>query len=153
MLRGHVARQRGGRQCILSAITAEAARHYGPYVRPSPLAYVMGHGPRGSSGSLPERGVQGRAWMRVSTRPLLKPVSSPSRDLAKARALLGGTWGLPEGPGMPSWELRTCTHRGPVSYCGGPDPMMHPGMYYLSLPRGAFRPAHVVGSGAVLCVT
>jgi hypothetical protein len=42
---------------------------------------------------------------------------------------------------------------GPVSYCGGPDPMMHPRMYYLSLPRGAFRPAHVVGSGVILRVT
>jgi hypothetical protein len=30
--------------------------------------------------------------------------------------------------------------------------MMHPGAYYLSLPRGALRPAHVVGSGAVLRV-
>jgi hypothetical protein len=54
---------------------------------------------------------------------------------------------------MPSWELRTCTHMGLVSYCGGPDPMMHPRMYYLSLPRGAFRPAHVVGSGVILRVT
>jgi hypothetical protein len=83
----------------------------------------------------------------------LRKPKAPNRDLAKARTLLGGTWGLPEGPGMPSWELWNCTHRGPVSYCGGPDPMMHPGMYYLSLPRGAFRPAHVVGSGAVLHVT
>jgi hypothetical protein len=149
MLRGHVVRQRCGRRRVLSAINAEAARRYGPYVRSIPLAYVTGHGPRGSSGSLPERGAQGRAGTRVSTGPLLKPGSSPSR----VRALLGGTWGLPEGPDMPSWELRTCTHRGPVSYCGGPDPMMHPGMYYLSLPRGAFRPAHVVGSGAVLRVT
>jgi hypothetical protein len=54
---------------------------------------------------------------------------------------------------MPSWEPQTCMHRCPVSYSGGPDPMMHPGMYYLPLPRGAFRPAHVVGSGAVLRVT
>jgi hypothetical protein len=30
--------------------------------------------------------------------------------------------------------------------------MTHPGVYYLSLPRGAPRPAHVVGSGAVLRV-
>jgi hypothetical protein len=30
--------------------------------------------------------------------------------------------------------------------------MMHPVMYYLSLPRGALRPAHAVGSGAVLRV-
>jgi hypothetical protein len=131
MLREHVARQRGGRQCVLSIINAEAARRYGSRVRPNLLAYVMGHKPRGSSGFLPERGAQGRAWTRVSTGPLLKSGSSPSRDLAKARSLLGGTWGLPEGPGMPSWEPRTCMHMGPVSYCGGPDPMMHPGVYYL----------------------
>jgi hypothetical protein len=31
--------------------------------------------------------------------------------------------------------------------------MIHLGMYYLSLPRGAFRPAHAVGSGADLLVT
>jgi hypothetical protein len=153
MLRGHVTRQRGGRRRVLSAINAEAARRYGPRVRSNPLAYVTSHKPRGSSGFLPERGAQGRAWTRVSTGPLLKPGSSPSRDLAKARTLLGGTWGLPEGPDMPSWEPRTCMHRGPVSYCGGPDPMMHPGMYYLPLPCGAFRPAHVVGLGAVLRVT
>jgi hypothetical protein len=91
--------------------------------------------------------------MRVSTGPLLKLESSPSRDLAKARTLLGGAWGLPKGPDMSSWELRACTHRGLVSYCGGPDPMMHHAMYYLSLPRGAFSPAHAVGSGAVLRVT
>src|SRR5688572_19180720 len=78
--------------------------------------------------------------------------SSPSRDLAKARTLPRGTRGLPKGPDMPSWELRTCTYRGLVSLYGGLDPMMHPWMYYLSLPRGAFRPAHVVGSGAILRV-
>jgi hypothetical protein len=53
---------------------------------------------------------------------------------------------------MPSWELWTCTYRGLVSLCGGPDPMMHPRVYCLSLPRGALSPAHVVGSGAVLRV-
>jgi hypothetical protein len=57
MLRGHVARQHGGRRRVLSAMNAEAARCYGPYVRHSPSAYVMGHKPRGTSGSLPERGV------------------------------------------------------------------------------------------------
>ena len=37
--------------------------------------------------------------------------SSSFRDLAKARTLLGRTWGLPEVPGMPSAEVRThrCT--------------------------------------------
>jgi hypothetical protein len=28
-----------------------------------------------------------------------------------------------EGPDMPSWELRTYTYRGPVSLCGGLDPV------------------------------
>jgi hypothetical protein len=55
MLRGHVARQHGGRRFVLSAINAEATRLYGPYVRLGLLAYVTGHKPRGSSGSLPER--------------------------------------------------------------------------------------------------
>jgi hypothetical protein len=40
--------------------------------------------------------------------------SSWSRILAKAWSLPRGTWGLPEGPGMPSWELRTRSYRGPV---------------------------------------
>jgi hypothetical protein len=57
-----------------------------------------------------------------------------------------------EGPDMPSWELRTCTYRGPASLCGGPDPVVHPGTYYLSLPRGALRSTYAVGSGSVLHV-
>jgi hypothetical protein len=80
------------------------------------------------------------------------PGSSSSRDLAKTRTLLGGAWSLFEGPGIPSWELRTRSYRGPV-FLGGPDPSMHLGMYYLSLPRGAPSPAHVVGSGAALRMT
>jgi hypothetical protein len=62
-------------------------------------------------------------------------------------------WDPPGGPGMSPRELRARTHRGPVFLCGGPDPAVHPGMYYPSLPRGALRPAHVVGSGATLRVT
>jgi hypothetical protein len=59
---------------------------------------------------------------------------------------------------MPSWEFRTvvegpgCAYRGPVFLCGGPDSMVLPGVYYLSLPHGAPRPAHAVGSGVVLRV-
>ena len=53
---------------------------------------------------------------------------------------------------MSFWELRTRSYRGPVSL-GGPDPSMHLGMYYLSLPRGAPSPAHVVGSEAALRMT
>jgi hypothetical protein len=56
MLRGHVARQRGGRRRVLSTINAEVAWRYGPYVRHNSLAYITGHKPRGSSRSLPERG-------------------------------------------------------------------------------------------------
>jgi hypothetical protein len=80
------------------------------------------------------------------------PGSSPSWDLAKARTLLGGTWGPPEGPGMPSLGAPDLYVQGSVSLCGGLEPTMHPGMYYLSLPCGAFKPAHVVGSGDVLRV-
>jgi hypothetical protein len=57
------------------------------------------------------------------------------------------------GPGVSPRELWTRTHRGPVFLCGGPDPTALPGMYYPSSPRGALRPAHVVGSGAALRVT
>jgi hypothetical protein len=59
---------------------------------------------------------------------------------------------------MPSWEFRTasegpsCAYRGPVFLCGGSDLMMHPRVHYLSLPHGAPRTAHVVGSGVVLRV-
>jgi hypothetical protein len=30
---------------------------------------------------------------------------------------------------------------------GGPGPIMHPGVYYLSLLRGILEPTHVVGLG------
>jgi hypothetical protein len=43
MSRGLVACLRGGRRRVLSAINAEAARLYGPYVRLALLAYVTGH--------------------------------------------------------------------------------------------------------------
>jgi hypothetical protein len=40
MLRGHVARKRSGRRCVLSSINAGATQLY---VRLGPMAYVMGH--------------------------------------------------------------------------------------------------------------
>jgi hypothetical protein len=76
--------------------------------------------------------------------PVPGPCRGPDltrRDLGPIRGTRHAFLGVPD-----------CTHRGPVSLCGGPDPMMHPGVYYLSSPRGALRPAHVVGSGAVLRV-
>jgi hypothetical protein len=57
------------------------------------------------------------------------------------------------GLSMPPRELRARAHRGPVLLCGGPDPTVLPGTYHPSSPRGALRPAHVVGSGAALRVT
>jgi hypothetical protein len=106
------------------------------------------------------------AGLRLSGERRARPGHVPAPDsyscrgslrpmLCCGRTLLGGTWGP---SGMPSWEFRTVfggpggAYRGPVSLCGGPDPMMHPGVYYFSLPHGAPRPAHVVGSGAVLRV-
>jgi hypothetical protein len=73
MSRGHIVRQLGGRRRVLSAINAVTVRLYGPDVRLRPLAYVTGHKPRGSNGSLPERGAQRKAWTRASTGPSLMP--------------------------------------------------------------------------------
>jgi hypothetical protein len=79
----------------------------------------------------------------------------PSWVLVVVRTLLGGTWGPTEGPDIPFWEPRTvikgsgCAYRGPVFLRGGPDPIMHPRVYYLSLPCGTPDPAHVVGSGCL----
>jgi hypothetical protein len=65
---------------------------------------------------------------------------------------LEGPGAHPRDPTCLLWDIQTCTYRGPVSLCGGSEPTMHPRMYYLSLPRGAFKPAHVVKSGVILCV-
>jgi hypothetical protein len=128
MLRGHVACHRGGRWRVLSAINAEAARLYGPFVSLGPSIYVTGHKPRGSSGSPRERRVLGKAYTRASTGPSLVLGSSPSRSLAKVRTLLGVARGPPEGPNMSSWELRTRKYRGPVFLCRGPDPTITTGI-------------------------
>jgi hypothetical protein len=146
MLRGRVARQHGGRRCVLSAINAKAAQSYGPYVRLGPLAYVTGQKPCGRGG------------FRLSGERRARPghVSAPDPCLC---------WGplhprtLPRpgphsgGPSMSPQELWARTHRGLVFLCGGPDPTVLPGTYYPSSPRGALRPAHVVGSDAALRVT
>jgi hypothetical protein len=57
------------------------------------------------------------------------------------------------GPDMYPRELCARTYRGSVFLYGCPDPMVLPGTYHPSSPRGALRPAHVVGSGAALRVT
>ena len=60
-----------------------------------------------SSGSSPEREVEGKARTRVSTGPLHTPGSSLFRDPAKVRT-------YPEAPDL-------YVYRGPVSFCEGPD--------------------------------
>jgi hypothetical protein len=91
-----------------------------------------------------------KGWTRVGHGPLFVPGSSWSRNLAKARSLPGGTWDLLEGPGMPSWELRTRSYRGPVevrTYQCTPGSLIFPcHMVLLALP-------HVVGLGAAPRVT
>jgi hypothetical protein len=79
MLRGHIARQRGGRRRVLSAMNADVAWRYRPRARPNPLAYVTGHKPRGSSGFLPERGTQGldACQLRTLTQAGVLPIPGP----------------------------------------------------------------------------
>jgi hypothetical protein len=60
-----------------------------------------------SSGSPPEREVEGKAHTRVSTGPLHTPGSFSFRDPAGVRSYL-------EDPHL-------YVYRGPVSFCGGPD--------------------------------
>jgi hypothetical protein len=60
-----------------------------------------------SSGSPPEREVEGKARTRVSTKPLHTPGSFSFRDPAGVRS-------YPEAPDL-------YVYRGPVSFCGGPD--------------------------------
>jgi hypothetical protein len=74
-----------------------------------------------------------RGLLRLGTLPRLRPHSG--------------------GPDMSPREFRVHTYRGPMSLCGGLDPTVFPRTCYPSLPRGALRPAHVVGSGAALRVT
>jgi hypothetical protein len=75
MPRGHIVRWLGGRRRVLSAINTETARLQWPDVRLRLLAYVMCHKPRGSSGSLPERGARCELRTRASTGPLPGPGS------------------------------------------------------------------------------
>jgi hypothetical protein len=65
----------------------------------------------------------------------------------------GGPGAHPGDPACLLGSSGLVPHRGPVFFCGGPDPVVLPRMYYLSSPRGVLRPAHVVGSGATPHVT
>jgi hypothetical protein len=124
----------------------KSAQPYGPYVRLGP--WLMS---RATSHAV-------AASFRLSWERRARPghVSAPDPCLCWG-PLRPGTLLRPGphsgGPGMSPRELRTRTHRGPVFLCEGPDPTVLPRMYCSSLPRGALRPAHVVGSGAALRVT
>jgi hypothetical protein len=141
MLRGRVIHQRGGRRHVLSAINAKAAQLYGPYIRLSPLAYVISHA--------------AATGFRLSGERRARPGHVSALDPCSCQGPLHpGTLLRPgphsRGPDMSPRELRTRTHRGPVFLCGRLVPRVPPGMYYPSSPRGALRPAHVVGSSAAL---
>jgi hypothetical protein len=85
-----------------------------------------------------------RPWTPIRVGVLL--VSEPCQGPVLTR----GTWGLPEGPGTPSWELRTRSYRGPVevrAYQCTPGSLIFPcHVVLLALP-------HVVGLGAPPHVT
>jgi hypothetical protein len=129
--------------CQLSGhvtINAEAARPlqnkcrdraaYKPYVRLRPLAYFTGNKPRGSIGSLPERGAQAHmikpGHASVPDPCLGQGIPCPGTSLWVARTLLGGIRTPSKGPGTLTWESRTifggpgCAFRGSVLPRGGP---------------------------------
>jgi hypothetical protein len=98
------------------------------------------------------------AGFRLSGERRARPGQVPALDPCLCRGpLRPGTLPRPGphsgGPDMSPRELRARIHRGLVFLYRGPDPTMLPGTYYPSLPRGALRPSHVVGSGAALRVT
>jgi hypothetical protein len=100
--------------------------------------------------------LSGERRARPGHVPALDPYScrGPPRPgtLLRPGPYSEGPGAHPRDPTCLLCELRTCTYRGPVSLCGCPDPTTHPGVYYLFLPCGALRPAHVVGLGVVLRV-
>jgi hypothetical protein len=100
MLRGHVARQRSGTRHVLSSIM-QGLHGF----TPNPAQWLMSWAT--SSGSPSEREVKGKAWIRVSTGPLLTPGSSSFRDLAEVRTLLGGSVLIRTGVRCPSVEVQT----------------------------------------------
>jgi hypothetical protein len=116
MPRGHIVRWLGSRRRVLSAINAVAAW---PDVRLLPSAYVMGHKPCGSSGSLPWWGARCKLRTRASTRPLLGQgpgISCPRvRDPVVNRPDL-----TRKGPGSVPEARSPCTGSG-ASHVAGPD--------------------------------
>jgi hypothetical protein len=112
MLRRHIACQQGGKAArpLRNKCRDRVAQR--PYVRLSPLAYVMGNKPRGSIGSPPEQGAQAHR---------IKPghVSSPDPCLGLGIRCPGPYCGWPgsrsEGSG-PHPRGPACLHGSPGPY-------------------------------------
>jgi hypothetical protein len=103
MLREHIACQQGGQAaCPLRNKCRDCAAQR-PYVRLRPLAYVMGNKPRGSIGSLPERGAQAHGikpgHVSVPDPCLGQGIPCHGTSLWVARTLLGGIRTPSKGPG------------------------------------------------------
>jgi hypothetical protein len=103
MLRGHIACQQGGQAArpLRNKCRDRAAQR--PYVRLCLLAYVTGNKPRGSIGSLPERGTQAHrikpGHVSVPDPCLGQGIPCPGTSLWVARTLLGGIRTPSKGPG------------------------------------------------------
>jgi hypothetical protein len=129
MLRRHIACQQGGQAArpLHNKCRDRAAQR--PYVRLRPLAYVTGNKPRGSIGSLPERGAQAHrikhGHVSVPDPCLGQGIPCLGISLWVARTLLGGIRTPSRGPSTLTWESRTafggsgCAYRGLVPPCGG----------------------------------
>jgi hypothetical protein len=143
MLRGHIACQQGGQVACPFRNKCRDRVAQRPYVRLCPLAYVTGNKPRGSIGSLPERGAQVHR-IRPGHVAVLDPclhLGIPCPGTSLWPGPYSGVPGHIEGPGR--------AYRGPVLPRGGPVQLVHPVMYHLFSPRSAPWATHVVGSGVV----
>jgi hypothetical protein len=130
MLRRHIACQQGGQAArpLRNKCRDRAAQR--PYVRLRPLSYITGNKPRGSIGSLPERGVQVHrikpGHVSVLYPSLGQGIPCPVTSLWVARTLLGGIRTPSKGPDTLTWESQTIfgrsgyAYRDPVLPRGGP---------------------------------
>jgi hypothetical protein len=142
MLRRHIACQWDGQAARLICNKCRGRAAQRPYVRPRPLAYVTGSGPRGSIGTPPERGAEAyTAWFGHVLAPDPRLVLNKVRVLfvLESRDPVGsGPDPTQRGPGpipgssLCPWRSRTLPrgpvrkYRGPTLSHGGPDPLLMP---------------------------
>jgi hypothetical protein len=117
------------------------------------LAYVTGIKPRGSIGSLPERGAQAHrikpVHVSVPDPCLGQGIPCSGTLLWVARSLLGGVRIPSKGPGMLTWGSRTVRTGVRCFLVEVRSNWLHPGIYHLFWPGGAPGAVHAVWSGAV----